>query len=95
MTAAKRSDPKKLTEYQTPLMETLRQRRVWLSGSVILHFGRCGRDCGDLGVHAARGVARDRAGGGGDLGRRVLGDVYGGAGRGGAVCEASGRRIGW
>lgn len=57
--------PKKLTEYQTPLLETLRQARVWLSG--LLFFLAVGVE-GSAGIWAytflveARGIEPEVAG---------------------------------
>ena len=63
--------------------------------AVVFSGGRRGGDAGDVDLYAARRVARHQAGSGRAVGGRVLGDVYRGAGRGGAWLRTGWESIAW
>ena len=82
--------PKRLTDYKTPLGETLRQPRVWLSA--LLFFLYVGAEV-SLGTWTysllteSRGIRSDCSG---VVGGQLLGDLYHWSGVSGSVCQTGG-----
>ncbi len=82
--------PRRLTDYRTPLGETLRRPRVWLSAALFFVYVGCEVGLGTWAYTLLTEFARHRRPGRRAVDRQLLGGLHRGAHHCRAVCQAGG-----